>query len=97
MAVKGAIAKQDITKKILEVFPGSFLYDKEIRVPMIENGETVQIKITLTAAKVAVEAGGDNAVPGVNVQTAAPAVNGVSEITEDERAEVNDLISKLGL
>lgn len=97
MAVKGAIAKQDITKKILEVFPGSFLYDKEIRVPMIENGETVQIKITLTAAKVTVEAGGDNAVPGMNAQTVAPAVNGVSEITEDERAEVNDLISKLGL
>jgi len=97
MAVKGAIAKQDITKKILEVFPGSFLYDKEIRVPMVENGEIVQIKITLTAAKVAVEAGGDNAVPGASVQATASAVSGVSEITEDERAEVNDLISKLGL
>ena len=29
---KGALSKQEVTKKILEVFPGSFVYDKEIRI-----------------------------------------------------------------
>ena len=93
---KGAAAKQEITKKILEVFEGSFVYNdgKEIRVPIVENGEVVQIKITLTAAKVAVEAGADTAVPGA---TPTKAEDGVKEITADEKNEVNDLISALGL
>ena len=91
---KGAVAKQEITKKILEIFDGSFVYNdgKEIRIPIVENGEAVQIKITLTAAKVAVEAGADKAIPGV-----VPAEDGVKEITTDEKNEVNDLISALGL
>ena len=29
---KGALAKEEIMNKILEVFPGSFKYEKEIRV-----------------------------------------------------------------
>ncbi len=33
MAIRGAQAKIDITKKILEIFPGSFTYEKEIRIP----------------------------------------------------------------
>ena len=64
MAIKGAEAKLEITNKILELFPGSFKYDKEIRIPVIENGETIQIKVTLTAAKTNVEVGGDMAIPG---------------------------------
>ena len=49
---KGQIAKQEITKKILETFEGSFLYDggKEIRIPIIEEGNLVQVKVTLTCA-----------------------------------------------
>ena len=41
MAVKGIQAKADITKKILETFDGSFMNDKEIRIPVMENGEEV--------------------------------------------------------
>lgn len=94
---KGAIAKSEITKKILETFDGSFTYNegKEIRIPIMENGEIVQIKVTLTAAKVAVSAGSDTAIPG-----SAPEVEkseGVKEITADEKSEVNNLISALGL
>ena len=48
---KGQISKDIIAKKLLETFEGSFKNDKEIRVPMTENGEIVEIKITLTAAK----------------------------------------------
>ena len=47
MAAKGTDEKLQITKKILEVFPGSFEYGKEIRVPIGD----VQIKIALTCAK----------------------------------------------
>lgn len=51
MAVKGAESKKKITDKILETFEGAFLNDKEIRIPMVEGGSEVQIKVTLTAAK----------------------------------------------
>lgn len=61
MAAKGSILKQEIIEKILATFPGSFLYNdgKEVRINGTENGENLQIKVTLTCAKVAVE-GGDN-------------------------------------
>lgn len=93
---KGSMAKQEITKKILEMFEGSFVYNdgKEIRVPILENGEVVQIKVTLTAAKVAVSAGSDQEVPGA-AEVAKD--NGVKEITKDEKNEVSDLITALGL
>ena len=64
MAAKGALAKEDVMNKILEVFPGSFKYEKELRIPMMENGEMLQIKVTLTAAKNMVENGADVAMPG---------------------------------
>jgi hypothetical protein len=90
---RGADAKLKITNKILETFEGSFPYDKEIRIPVEENGEIVQIKVTLTAAKVNVENGGDVAIP-----IASTIVNNKDlEITEKEKAEVKDLISVLGL
>lgn len=94
MAARGAEAKQNITKKILETFEGSFTYDKEIRIPVVENGEVVQIKITLTAAKANVEHGGDVAVPGA----ATPATNSQSaELTEEEKKETADLLASLNL
>jgi hypothetical protein len=70
MAIKGAIAKQEVSREILTYFGDrAFLYNdgKEIRVDCMENGVPVQIKIALTAAKEAVERGGDNAVPGAVV------------------------------
>lgn len=51
MAARGSQAKAEIQKKILETFPGSFITDKMIRIPMTEDGEVIQIKCTLTAAK----------------------------------------------
>jgi hypothetical protein len=48
---RGSESKENITKKLLETFCGSFVNGKEIRVPMVENGEVIEIKITLTAAK----------------------------------------------
>ena len=51
---KGQKAKKIISDKILNIFEDSFLYSdgKEIRIPIEEDGEIIQIKVTLTAAKV---------------------------------------------
>ena len=90
---KGSESKSIITKKILETFDGAFLNDKEIRIPIEENGEIIQIKCTLTAAKVNVEAGSAAAVPSVkSVPTGAAA-----EITEEEKKEVLDVIERFNL
>ena len=102
MAAKGSVLKEEITNKILECFPGSFRYDKEIRIPGIENSENLQIKITLTCAKVNVENGGDITVPGAAAKTvttsASPAPAGsINEPTAEEKQAVADLISKLDL
>lgn len=98
---KGAISKQEATKKILEAFPGSFVYDKEIRIPFIEEGEEIQLKCALTCAKVNVEVGGENAIPGEVAQTAT-APNNVApvektEITEGERNDLKRMMEALGL
>ena len=106
MALKGAVAKEEITKKILEVFPAAFRYDKEIRIPWTEDGEQVQIKVALTAAKVMVNAGGDAAVPGSAFEefAAAPsqetsvapkAAN--TETSAEEKANLSALLRSLGL
>lgn len=52
MAIKGAQAKKDILEKMLMSFNGAFMNgEKELRIPWTENGETIEIKVTLTAAK----------------------------------------------
>ena len=90
---RGASSKEIITKKILEVFDGAFINDKEIRIPMEEGGETVQIKVALTCAKVNVECGG--ASPVASSEPAAPAQK--VEVTEEEKQNVQKLMAGLGL
>lgn len=103
---RGAASKEQVMAGILAAFPGSFKYDKEIRIPMNEDGEIIQIKCVLTAAKVNVENGGDTAVPGAATATAtktvtasvSPAPSGfMNEPTTEEKQAVADLVSKLGL
>lgn len=98
MAIRGAESKSAITQKILDTFDGAFLYDKEIRIPMNENGEIVQIKCVLTCAKVNV--GTDN--NATNISTIENSSNTevktqTIELTEEEKNNVNTLIEKLGL
>ncbi len=105
MAARGAQAKAEITKKILEVFPNSFTYDKEIRVPMMEDGSEVQVKITLTAAKTNVEHGGDTALPGAASDSfkwnetiqkmTEPEVQVATAPTEEEKANLQRLMATL--
>lgn len=102
MAARGAESKEKITQKILETFPGSFIYEKEIRVPVMENGEQVQIKVVLTCAKVNVECGGDVALPGDSAVVASTPVVSASgnlptEPSAEEKKNVADLMASLGL
>ena len=107
MAAKGAIAKEEVMNKILAAFPGAFKYEKELRIPMMENGEPLQIKVTLTAAKNMVEAGGDIAMPGVALSTKTPTYTHPEDVqggfpslvepTEEEKKNVANLLDMLGM
>ena len=103
---RGSEAKKIVIDKLLETFENSFLYNdgKEVRIPIEENGEEIQIKVALTAAKENVLPGGDNILPGeetgkiefskenkerIEQPTAKP--------TKEELQNVNDLLKALGL
>ena len=93
---KGSIAKEAITQKILDTFEGSFVYGKEIRIPYDEDGNRVEIKITLTCAKENV--GGNSAFTVTEGQPTQPAQASVPAApTEQEKANIADLMSRLGL
>lgn len=104
MAAKGSIAKVDIFKKILDTFNGSFMNgEKELRIPWMENGEHLEIKVTLTAAK---DILGDLCAGSqVNPTHTEPAntstpmstqtVNVPSEPTEEEKERVAKLVAAM--
>ena len=98
MAVRGAIGKNKIIQEILEEFEGSFSPDgKEIRIPVEENGEIIQIKVALTAAKVNIDA--PDSVPSTeSLETilATESKGYQAELTAEEIAEVERLKNKMG-
>lgn len=111
MAMKGAESKEIITKKILSMFEGSFINEKNIIIPLNESGEPVQIKVTLTASKNLIQNGSDTAIPGVInftadkpaaatsvASTATAAVNTDPPApTEEEKQAVKKMMEALGL
>ena len=103
MAARGSESKNIITAKLLETFAGSFIYDKNVIIPMVENGESLQIKIALTCAKTNVESGMDTAIPGATASTTvtptpkAMDTHGVAEVTEEEKQNVLKAMAALGL
>lgn len=99
---KGQISKQEVTKKILETFKGSFIYDKEIRIPLIEDNEVVQLKCTLTCAKTNVEPNGESQISGMTVkdnnefnfgEETKPKI----EPTQEEKDNIKKLMEALNL
>lgn len=96
---RGSASKETITSAILAAFPGSFLYNgnKEIRIPVIEDGEVVQIKVTLTAAKVNVGINTDTILPGEKADTESPAalIGTDFKMTDEELAKVKEILAKL--
>lgn len=93
MALKGTIAKEKITEKILETFPNSFKYDKEIRIPFEEDNSKVQIKVVLTCAKVNIENAGGGTTDSANSSTSIEP----QLVTEQEKKDVVNLLENLGL
>lgn len=100
MAVRGSRAKADITQKILETFEGSFTYEKEIRIPYVEDGVKGQIKLALTASK--------NMVENADAASTKPKVESdelnfsdskeklPQEPSEEEKERLKFLLNKLG-
>jgi hypothetical protein len=94
---RGAKSKEIITQKILETFDSSFIYEKEIRIPIQEDGEIIQIKCVLTAAKVNVSNGEDNAIPAATESVSIPQVSQSVEPSAEEKKTVEELCARLGL
>ena len=102
---RGEAAKEEIINRLLNTFEGSFKFDKEIRIPMMENGEEVQIKVTLTCAKVNVDRGSDAALPEESQTKDKLTVGSISNATDsslieptaEEKANVKALMERLGL
>ena len=92
---KGAVAKQEVLTKIKEIFPEAFEYGKELRIPMEEDGQRVEIKIALTCAKTNV--GGDAApeASGLQFEDAPNAPSAAP--TEEEKQNIANLMDRLGL
>lgn len=95
---RGTELKKDITNKLLQVFPGSFLYNdgKEIRIRGNENGDEIQVKVTLTCAKDNVEPEDKNSFPAV-VTTQHTQSDAAAQITQEEKDNVRRLMEALNL
>lgn len=94
---KGVKIKEEITNKILETFPGSFKYDKEIRIPGNEDGEALQIKCVLTCAKTNVDLNNTNNeinFETTNIETLQP--KELIQMTQEEMNNIANLAKSLG-
>ena len=102
---KGTIGKQNVVNKIKQAFGADFIgeYDKKIYVWTTENGERIQIALSLTCPKVPVVISDNPTTGDFNFEDDAPNVVVAAgafqpaEITTEERERVNDLMRRLGL
>lgn len=102
---KGAIAKNEVIKKIAQVFGADYIgeVDKKIYVWANDGGERVQIAMALTCPKNPVDVPDSTPVQKVEdwdfsddgIKEAAPTVR--ATITDEEKQRVADLMLKLGL
>lgn len=90
---RGSTSKEIITAKILSMFEGSFINGKEIRLPMMEDGSPIEIKVTLTAAKDIVGGGASINDTFTPVEKSAPIS---AEPTAEEKENVAKLLKNLG-
>ena len=102
---KGAVAKQAVINRIAEAFGTDFIgeVDQKVYVWATENGERVQIAMALTCPKTPVETsdagGGDwnfEDAPAATGTVATP-VKTAAEISEAEKKNIADLMSRLCL
>lgn len=94
---KGSIAKENLIKRFATAVGEDFICEKDKKFYFwsTENGERVQVAVSLTVPKTPVECtapGGD-----LNFDAETPAVNKPVEMGEDEKATLNRLMEELGL
>lgn len=109
---KGSQSKIEVGNKIIELFGENAFWNgegKELRINVTENGEPLQVKVAFTVAKVAVEPGDAEAIPGLynkGIGTVAsgngpafpePKEDVVIEASAEEKNAVADLMASLGL
>lgn len=101
---KGTESKTIIFKKLQEIYPNAFWenQDKILRIPMTENGNRVEIKVTLTAAKnnlggEGIESAFEAPPSAIPKPNQSPQQNNIIEPTEEEKENINRLIASLGL
>lgn len=98
---KGAVAKENAAKKMAEVFGSNWIgeYDKKYYIWSEENGEKVQIAISMTCPKTPIGEAG--AIADSNVLNFEDGVASGGDtkvdITPDEKKNVADLMARLGL
>lgn len=103
MRAKGAESKKTIFEQMLKTFPGAFMVsDKELRIPMTEYGEPIEIKVALTRAKDLLGGGapkGEDAVLDFADPAPAPKINNPYDIapTPDEKRTVEQMMRALGM
>lgn len=95
--MRGQELKNQIVNKILETFPNSFINGKEIRICGTENGEEVQIKVTLTAAKENIVNEATSVTAAPNAAEPAATDDYTVEITSKEKRTVAEMLAALNL
>ena len=102
---KGTIGKQQVADKIKAAFGQDWIgeYDKKYYVWTTENGERIQIAISMTCPKVQVEVAATAPGGDFNFEDDAPAAPVVAtgfapaEITDEERNNIVEMMKALGL
>ena len=101
---RGTIAKQVITNKLQEAFGADFLgeVEKKIYLQAPENGEMVQIAISMTCPKTAISVNNAPVIKNgmMDFENSEPVVvnkPAVVETTEEERDNILEMMRKLGL
>ena len=108
MAAKGTIAKDNVIKKIQSVFGSDYVgvVDKKVYVWAEENGEKIQVAISLTCPKVPVgapaasesfEAASSNNVLDFENMTSVISKPEPAIITEQEKENIAAIMERLGL
>lgn len=103
MAAKGTESKFSIFNHLQKDFPNAFWEDegKILRIPCTENGEIIEIKVQLTAAKNILgsaekyTAFTNEPAAEDNISTPPPQSSSSIDLTEEEKATVEKLLKNL--
>lgn len=95
--MKGQVAKEQAINRIKEAFGNDFigLYEKKVYVWGQENGERMQIALALTIPKNPINVATNS--PDSSNDTPTAASSSPTEMTEEDKNKVKELMRKLGV